>query len=195
MTTISKLTATPKERKNIGLILGYLIGIMGSPLARKYDHGDLKTCTIGYALRSNLFPVLNANIEEDDGYLQVKDGSKFEIIEHVITEVFGADYRRHIVFGDGSRHVSAFNEGDEQLHAVIEYIKAAFKIKATVIINAETATEQKDPTKTKILNRIKVLNDFIRSSEALGDDYRSALTVVLVNAHEEIEALEKVLKL
>lgn len=186
---------TTAQRKNISVLLGYLISIQNTPQAHDYNHDDLYTCTFGYAVRSQLFPVLNENViptTNIPGHYGVNSvNDQYDELDDIIDDVFGDDYCAKIVYGSD---IYDYSTGKPQLDAVIARIKKLYKIKPTTIVTVVN-TEQVDMTKVKIEARITVLEAFIAATKALGADYRNASDDIVAQADSEIKALKSVLKL
>ncbi len=190
-----KLSANTAQRKNIRTLLAYMYSILDTPLAEKYDHGDEFTCTVGVAFRSGLFPLMNAEFRDHKNYIDIDhDTSKYGSTSDVIEAVFGYDYRRYIVHGDGPGYVCSFNAGRDQLVAAIKLIEKAYRTTASTA-TVVTATVKVDDTRTKIQARIKVLNDYLTAAKALGDEYKVASKETVLIAQAEIRGLEKALAL
>ena len=127
---MSKLTATPAQRKNIRLLLSYLSAILPTDMANEYNHESFASCTVGYAIRSDLFPELVKNTKPVRVIdYALADGSKYDEIDSLFEAVFGVDYTHGIIYSADLDDVYDVDAGRKQLEYVIKSIRKLFNLK------------------------------------------------------------------
>lgn len=190
---MSKLTATPAQRKNIRLLLSYLSAILPTDMANEYNHESFASCTVGYAIRSGLFPELVKNTKPVRVLdFDLADGSEYDDIDSLFEAVFGVDYTHGIIYSADLDDVYDVDAGRKQLEYVIKSIRKLFNLKAEPL-HIVKVVEKVDTTKQKIEQRIAQLTNYINVASELPDEYNRHTKASVDAARVEINALSIVL--
>lgn len=136
---------TDNQRFQITKLVQVLTELRDTPEAAKYDHSDVNTCTIGFAVKSGQFEFLNKHIDVTPaGHPIVREDSIYSYmsISAIAAKLFGSDYDNNVVFGGGESGIFAVPVGVEQLDFIIKFIVNRYKIEVTA--------PKPDATKVKV---------------------------------------------
>jgi len=191
-----QLSATPKQRKNLVILVNYLISLRGTILAAEYNHNYEHTCSYGYAIKSARVADLNKKYTLTENTYFIKDPNLDS--SDIAEQVFGIDYYNYIVNGpyttkyDNFKSIRNFDGGQDQMNEVISCLISAYQItpeelQSNVVIDKTTTC--------KIQERVKKLKAFLNIAAEFKDDRTIKLTDQVKAVKAEIKALELALSL
>lgn len=191
-----KLGATPKQRKNLVILVNYLISLRGTILAAEYNHNYEHTCSFGYAIKSERVADLNKKYTLIENTYIVKD--KKLNSSDIAEQVFGVDYYNYIVNGPYTHNYNAFRSirnfdgGQDQMNEVISCLISAYQITPEELQSDAVIDKT---TTCKIQERVKKLKAFLNIADEFKDDRTIKLTDQVKAVKAEIKALELALSL
>lgn len=175
---MSILKATPAQRKNIVILLGYLRQQLVARNAT-YDHNDIATCTIGFAIQSRLFPCLNRYIiANPTGWgIMVQHANRPEshhavVSELVLSRLFGKDYLNYIVFPSRADNNSFYpyrSSNIASLRYVIKHISRLYGLDEAASVNPERSAiaVEADTLRRDTEQRVTELEELVTACDVL----------------------------
>lgn len=175
---MSILKATPAQRKNITILLGYLRQQL---VARNdtYNHDNIATCTIGFAIKSRLFPCLNRYTIVTDTWGRInvehegRSGNHHAIVsELVMGRMFGKDYLNYIVFPNRADN-NTFNpyraSNIASLRYVIKHISRLYGMDEAASVNPEKSAiaVEADTLRRDAEQRVAELEELVKSCDVI----------------------------
>lgn len=175
--TIRVLKANPSQRKNIAT----LVSFMTQQLAAKdksYNHSNIAACTIGFAIKSGLFPTLNrytistGRFGEPNVHHAGRGPDTTAIVSEVLMKgLFGSDYVNEIVF-PGRRGVTTEfqpfgKRGLNALRYVIKHITKVYELDAPAPAGVVAAKVEADNIRVKVTSRVAELEELVKSCEVV----------------------------